>query len=290
MEVAILSAKSALYHPNKRLLEASKSLGLEAKVVHPKELYVQSSKEIFFKNKPEPFKVVLVRIGSTINSFATALISSMEESGIRVISRTKAIGLARHKFLSLIRLSEAGIAVPKSYFVSNKKNLLRAIKRLGGLPVVLKAPSGRQGEGVWLLNSLEEIDVLLGQIEPAINGLVVQEFLGNGKAHHLRCLVVGGRVLGTVCLIPKKGEFRANVHMGAKGVDFGSDIEIEKIAVTTTELLGLEIAGIDMIECKGRVYVLEANYSPGFRGFEKATGIDVASHIMGYIKQQADQR
>lgn len=290
MSVAILTARSALFHPNRRLLEAARALGVDAKIVHPKELYVEESGGLYFKNRKHSFEAVLVRIGSTINPFAMALIRSVEENGIRVISRFRSIELAKNKFLSLIRLRKAGIAVPKSYFVSNKNNLWYVVYRMGGLPVVLKAPSGRQGEGVWLVKEMEEADTVIEKVRPTINGMLVQEFLGDKKTLHLRCLVVGGKVLGTVSLIPKRGEFRANVHMGARAKSFGPDPEIDKIALTTTSALGLEIAGVDMIEYKGRIYVLEANYSPGFRGFEKATGVDVAGSIMNYIKQQLVQR
>lgn len=284
MSLAILTARSGLFHPNKRLLEAAAKLRMKTCLIHPKDLVLGSDKAILWKKGRLKVSTVLVRIGSTINPYAMALVRALEDAGIMVISRPESIRVARHKFLSLMKLKERGILVPKSYFVSNKKNLLYAIRRLGGLPVVIKASWGRQGEGVWLVRRMEEVDELMGKVNAPLNGLVVQEFLNGKEVMHIRCLVVGDRSIGAMALVPKRGEFRANVHMGAKGMLLRPDKDIEEVASLSSKTLGLEVAGVDLIRSDGQVYVLEVNYSPGFRGFEKVTGVDVAGHIMEYIR------
>ncbi|MFN3534477.1 MAG: RimK family alpha-L-glutamate ligase [Desulfatiglandales bacterium] len=285
MRLAIISAKSGLFHPNKRLLEASKGSNVEAFLLHPKGLLTSQDRVISYRDRGLHLDVALIRIGATINPYAMAVVRAMESSGVRVISRPEAIELARHKFLSLSWLHKGGIRVPESYLVSNKKNLGCALRRLGGPPVVLKATSGRQGEGVWLLNEISEMEELIYDQQAHKSGIVAQEYIDGREVENLRLFVVGGRVIGGLRFIPKRGEFRANFHMGAKAFPVSPDKELESIALKTSHILGLEIAGVDMVLSDGVPYVLEANYSPGFRAFEEVTGIDVAKCIIEYIKE-----
>jgi len=282
--IGILSARTRLFHPNKRLLEAAKALGLKAYLIHPKDLILTSLQGCLWKNKPLSFEALLVRIGSTINPYALALLNGLEGLGIKVISPTKAIELAMHKFLSIQKLLINGISCPKTLYVSNIRNLKKAVEILGGPPVVLKAPSGRQGETVSLLKDMSELEDIAKTYNLRFNGVVVQEFIQSKEKEDIRCLVVGKECLGAIRLVPKRGEFRANYHLGAKAYVKDLTREIEEIAIKSKEILGLQIAGVDMIISNGSVYVIEVNYSPGFRGFEKVTKIDVATKIMDYVK------
>jgi len=284
--VGILSAKNKLFHPNKRLLEAGRALGLEVHLIHPKDLILTSSQGCLWKGKALSVDGVLVRIGSTINPYAMAVLKGLEGLGIDVISPSKAIALAMHKYLSIQMLLTNGINCPRTFYVSNIRNLRKAVEILGGLPVVLKAPSGRQGETVSLLKDMAELKDIEKAYDMRFNGLIVQEFVQPTEKEDIRCLVVGERVIGGVRLVPRKGEFRANYHLGAKA--YAKDItrEIKEIAIKSKEVLGLQIAGVDMIATKDCCYVIEVNYSPGFRGFEKVTKIDVATEMMAYVRDK----
>ncbi|MGB6011098.1 MAG: 30S ribosomal protein S6--L-glutamate ligase, partial [Desulfobacterales bacterium] len=97
-------------------------------------------------------------------------------------------------------------------------------------------------------------------------------------------LVVGGKIAGAIELWPREGDFRANIHLGGESRPKDLSHELEDIALKATDALGLEIAGVDLIlDQNGRINVIEVNYSPGFRGMEAATGLDIAGRIVNYL-------
>ncbi|MEE9612482.1 MAG: RimK family alpha-L-glutamate ligase, partial [Desulfatiglandales bacterium] len=191
--------------------------------------------------------------------------------------------LARNKFLTLQTLFRNAIPVPESRYASNWLHFEKAVSRLGGLPVVIKALSSRQGRGVFLIDSVEKYKPLLNDFLSTGHGVLIQEFIPPEKRKDIRLMVVDKKVAGAMALIPRKGDFRANIHRDARAEKIRLTKEMSRLAIKSTQALGLDISGVDMIEQDNSLRVIDVNYSPGFKGLEKCTGKDVAAEIIKYV-------
>ncbi|MBW1786739.1 MAG: RimK family alpha-L-glutamate ligase [Deltaproteobacteria bacterium] len=287
MRIGILSARSAGYHPNRRLLEAGRRQGQDMRLVHPKGCLCDMGIE-GAGSMPSPIGIrldaLLPRIGGTINPYARNLLRHFELSGIPLVNDSAAVGLACDKCRTLQRLSEKGIPIIDTFYVSNAGNLRKAVARLGGYPVVVKTPKGRQGAGVILVDSAATAQFAAHHASAAVHGLLVQRFVPPKGRTDLRVFVLGTGAAAAVKLTPKKGEFRTNFHLKAVGEPAALSDDISRLAVRSSRALGLEISGVDIIlDAQGNPGVVEVNYAPGFRGFEALTGMDIASRIISYV-------
>lgn len=290
MKIGILSMRGRGYHPNRRLFEASALLGHHAFLVDPTRCIPEirdGSCGLRCGGKVLRPDVLLPRLGATIKDFSVTLIRHAEESGIRVINGHRAILLARNKFLTLQRLGAEGLPVPDTCLVTNRKNLDLAVSRLGGYPVVVKTVDSRQGMGVALLDSPLTGGFIIHTFEEKRRGLMVQRYIPPEGRADIRAFVLGGRVAAAVQVSARRGEFRANVHLGGRSRKITLPESLERLAVSAARALGLEIAGVDLIvDPLGRPWILEVNYSPGFRGLEASTGLDIASHIIRHATEE----
>jgi ribosomal protein S6--L-glutamate ligase len=286
MHIGILTARGRNYHPNRRLLGASSTLGHRVTLIHPKTCLseVQGSRlGVLGSTGLRGIDVLLPRIGATINEYALGLVRHFELGGLRVVNGFHSILLARNKFLTLQTLVSNGIPVPRSYYVSNFENFHKAVAELGGYPVVAKTPNSRQGSGVLLVGSRVTADFIIHNLHNQRHGLVVQEYIPPKERKDLRAFVLGEEVVAAMELEPNRGDFRANVHLKGRGRSVNLDTELSGLAVKAARALGLEISGTDIIlDAKASPKVIEVNYSPGFRGLEAASGLDVASRIIEY--------
>ncbi len=290
MHIGILTARNPEYHPNRRLVEAGSELGHRVTLIHPKNCL-----SAIFSGKPrlemalseDHPKVLLPRIGATINDYALALVRHFEQTGMRVVNGFQSILLARNKFLTLQTLASHGIPVPDSHFVSNIKNFEKSVAELGGYPVVVKTPNSRQGKGVLLVESSLTAQSIMDQLEAKKQGLLVQEFIGVEGRKDIRAFVLGGKVIGAMTLKPQDGDFRSNVHQNGSPKVITLNKKLEQLALESSRALGLEISGSDIIvDGNGNPRVIEANYTPGFKGFEAATGLDIGAEIIQYVTQK----
>jgi ribosomal protein S6--L-glutamate ligase len=289
MHIGLLSVRDPGYHPNGRLMEAGHRLGHTVTLVNPitRCPFIRKGRLGLDPPSDDPQIDVLVpRMGATIKEYALTMVRHFECMGIRVVNGFEAIQWARNKFLSLQRLAGEGIPVPDSFHISNPEDLERAVEALGGYPVVLKTLSSRQGSGVTLLDSALTAAFILHNYSEKGQGLMVQEYLPPHDRRDLRAFVLGDQVVAAMELRPKEEDFRANVHLKGTQKPVTLPEALERLAVRAARILGLEIAGADiLLDSRGAPKVLELNYSPGFRGLEECTGQDIASAIIRYITQ-----
>ena len=294
MIIGILSVKNHRYHPNRRLLEAAKALKHQALILHPGKLFMginDAGLGIVHITRRFRVDVVIPRIGATIKEYGLSMIRHLELLGIPVINNYSAILLARNKFLSLQTLSRQGMPVPETRYASNGSNFDKAVFDLGGFPVVIKASSGRQGEGVFRMDTPKKSRHLLKNLLNKGRGVLIQEFIPPENRKDIRVLVVGEKVVGAMALKPRKGDFRANIHLSGLAEKTSLTKDMTALALNSTKALGLDIAGVDMIEeSSGDLRVIEVNYAPGFRGLESCTGEDVASEIIRYAAREGNSR
>jgi len=289
MVIGILSVRDRAYHPNQRLIEAASQSGHGVRIIHTRDCFSEidhSRLELKIEGSDRP-DILLPRIGATINDYALGVVRHFELADVPVVNGFHAILLARNKFLTLQTLACNGVNVPDTYLVVNLQGFEGAVKGLGGYPVVAKMPSSRQGSGVVLVESKVVAEFVMHNLQDNSRGLLVQEYIAPRGRREIRAFVIGDRVTGAMELIPNPDDFRSNIHLVGQGKGVTLDPKLSELAVRSAKILGLEIAGTDIIVGEdGAPRVIEVNYSPGFRGLEKATGLDIASEIVGYVEDK----
>ncbi len=285
MHIGILSVRDEAYHPNQRLMAAAVQTGHGISLIHTRDCLscIRDGRPTLQLPQDGLPDILLPRIGATINDYALSVVRHFELSGVRVVNGFESILMARNKFMGLQILAARGISVPDSYLVVTREGFERAVEQLGGYPVVAKMPSSRQGNGVIRVASQATASFVMHNLQDNTRGILVQEYIPPEGRTDIRAFVLGDRVLGAMALKPSPADFRTNIHLTGQGQMIELNPNLSKLAVRSSRTLGLEISGTDIIIDKNGVpKVIEVNYSPGFRGLEQATGIDIAEQIIHY--------
>jgi ribosomal protein S6--L-glutamate ligase len=286
MKIAILSRNSRLYS-TLRLVEAARKRGHRVRVLDPLRCYMRIAAgafEIHYKGRTlRGLDVVIPRIGASVTFYGTAVLRQFEMMGVATPNSAEAILRARDKLHSLQLLARDRIGLPTTVFGDNPDDTTDLLKMLGEPPHVIKLNEGAQGQGVLLA---EKRSAAQGMIE-AFRGLyanfLVQEFIREASGADLRCFVVGGKVVAAMQRQASDGDFRANLHRGGTATPVElTPVEIE-MAVHAAAVMGLGIAGVDLLRSRRGPLVLEVNSSPGLEGIEAATGVDVAGAIIEHV-------
>lgn len=288
MKIVILSRNPHLYS-TKRLVEAGEKKGHEMLVIdHSKcDLVIEKKNPaIFYKgNKLEHVDAVIPRIGASVTFYGTAVVRQFEMMKVFTAIESQALVRSRDKLRSLQILSRAGLGLPKTVFSNYSRNVKDIIRNAGGAPVVIKLLEGTQGLGVVLA----ETDSAAESVIEAFNGLkarvIVQEYVSESKGSDIRAFVVDGVVVGAMKRQGKPGEFRSNLHRGGTASIIELSEDQENAALKAARVMGLGIAGVDMLQSKHGPLILEVNSSPGLEGIEAATGRDIANNIIRYVER-----
>ncbi len=241
---------------------------------------------IFYKgNKLEHVDAVIPRIGASVTFYGTAVVRQFEMMKVFTAIESQALVRSRDKLRSLQILSRAGLGLPKTVFSNYSRNVKDIIRNAGGAPVVIKLLEGTQGLGVVLA----ETDSAAESVIEAFNGLkarvIVQEYVSESKGSDIRAFVVDGVVVGAMKRQGKPGEFRSNLHRGGTASIIELSEDQENAALKAARVMGLGIAGVDMLQSKHGPLILEVNSSPGLEGIEAATGRDIANSIIRYVER-----
>ncbi|OFZ54691.1 MAG: hypothetical protein A2428_15930 [Bdellovibrionales bacterium RIFOXYC1_FULL_54_43] len=288
MRIAILSRNKNL-HSIRRLLQEARKVKLHCDVIDPLDcqLAVDGKKScILIGNEVLPrYDVVLPRIGASITDYGIAVVKQFEGQGTVTVNSSKAIAESRDKMSCLQVLSNAGLRVPKTVLTRNTRGGMKAaIERVNGMPVVLKILKGTQGLGVMLVHS----PVSLGSVMETFHGLdqevIIQQFIAEGAGRDYRAFVIGNRVAAAMMRTAPEGEFRTNIHRGGEGKLVKLPKNFERAAIRATKVLGLQIAGVDLMESRSGPLVIEVNSSPGFEGIERATGLNIGAAIIKHMR------
>ncbi len=289
MILFVLSRNSRLYS-TRRLVEAGQKMGHEVYVRDPLKftIQVQDPPSLIYLSKPivKPHAVI-PRIGASITYFGSAVVRQFEQMGIFAVNDARGISNSRDKLRALQILSRH-LKLPRTAFVRRKEEILKAIDGLGGVPVVIKVIEGTQGVGVVLARDLNSAHAIIELLQSARQNILIQEFVKESAGTDIRAFVVGGRVVAAMRRTSSDpAEFRANVHRGAKAERVKLSPELEKAAIQAAELVGLNVAGVDLLESSKGPLVLEVNSSPGLEAIERATGVDIAGEIIQFVEMRA---
>ena len=291
MKLAILSRSPSAYS-TRRLKEAALQRNHDVKVLDTLKFAIDLQRgepELYFRTKPlSHYDAVLPRIGASITYYGTAVVRQFQEMDVFCANTAAGIMDSRDKLRSLQILSRHHIGIPRTTFVRDKKDVLPAIQRVGGAPVIIKLIEGTQGIGVLLAESTKAAESIIELLQSQKQNVLIQKFVAESKGRDVRAFVVGDRVVAAMRRVAQGQEFRSNVHRGgiAEPIDLPADYEAT--AVRSAQILGLRVAGVDMLEGADGPQIMEVNSSPGLEGIETCTGLDIAGAVIDYIAAQVD--
>ncbi|HMJ14958.1 MAG TPA: RimK family alpha-L-glutamate ligase [Polyangiaceae bacterium] len=289
MKIAILSRSPGAYS-TRRLKEACIQRGHAVRVLNTLRfgMLVESGQpDLFYCNKRvSRYDAVIPRIGASISMFGTAVVRQFEQMGVFTLNSSQAISVSRDKLRSVQVLSRHAIGIPPTAFVRDRRSVLAAIDQVGGAPVIIKLLEGTQGIGVILAESTPVAEAIIETLQSARQNVLVQKFVKESKGRDMRAFVVGDRVVAAMRRVAVGEEFRANVHRGGRAEPVQLDSLFERTAIHAAQIMGLRVAGVDMLETANGPQILEVNSSPGLEGIETATQIDVASAILEHLEEQ----
>ncbi|MEV5000605.1 RimK family alpha-L-glutamate ligase [Nocardioides sp. LML1-1-1.1] len=289
MKLAILSRAPRSYS-TQRLRTAALDRGHDVKVLNTLRFGIDLSgdlPDLQFRGKQlSDYDAVLPRIGNSITYFGTAVVRQFEQMDVYTPNTANGISNSRDKLRASQILSRHNIGMPATTFVRDRADVIPAIERVGGAPVVIKLLEGTQGIGVILAPDIKVAEAIIETLQSTKQQVLIQRFVKESRGRDIRALVVGDRVVAAMRRVAQGDEFRSNVHRGGSVERVELDPEYERVAVRAAQIMGLKVAGVDMLEGDEGPLVMEVNSSPGLEGIEQATKLDVAGAIIDYIDNQ----
>ncbi len=294
MKIAILSNGNANYS-TRRLVAEAEQRGHQVRVIKYKDCYLSLDEKhpnIFYRGeKLSSYDAIIPRIANSMTRYGCAIVRQFEMQGAWTASSSIAISRARDKLRSQQILTKAGIDTPKTLVSRNTADIDDLIEQIG-LPVIIKLATSTHGNGVVLAETKKAAKSALQAFylynEDGTN-ILLQEYVKESAGVDIRAFVVGSRVVASMKRQSLDDDFRSNLHKGGEGTSVKLTPEEKRIVVKAAKVMGLHIAGVDLMRSERGPLVLEVNASPGF-GIEKVTGRNVAEKIIEYIEHNASRR
>jgi len=288
MKIAILSRNPRLYSTS-RLVNAARERGHEVRVVNTLRCYnniASHRPSVHYRGEVlEGFDAVIPRIGASVTFYGTAVLRQFEMMGVFPVNESVAISRSRDKLRATQLLSRKGIGLPVTGFAHSPDDVDDLIKMVGGPPLVVKLLEGTQGVGVVLAETYKAAESVIQAFMGLDAEIMVQEFIREARGADIRCLVVGGKVVASMKRQAGEGEFRSNLHRGGQATLIRITPEERSTAVRAAKVMGLNVAGVDLLRSNHGPVVMEVNSSPGLKGIELASGKDIAGQIIQFIEK-----
>jgi ribosomal protein S6--L-glutamate ligase len=293
MKIAILSRNAKLYS-TVRLVEAARSRGHRVRVLDPLRCYMRiepGNFAVHYKGRAlADYDAVIPRVGASITFYGTAVLRQFEMMGVFTPNSSDAILRARDKLRCLQLLARETIGLPATVFGDNPDDTNDLLAMLGDPPHVIKLNEGSQGQGVLLAEKRSASQSVIEAFRGLYANFLVQEFIREANGADIRCFVVGGKVVAAMRRQGREGEFRSNLHRGGSASAAQLNAAEVDTALRAARVMGLNVAGVDLLRSKRGPLVLEVNSSPGLEGIEAATGIDVAGEVIEYLVRRVRKR
>lgn len=288
MKIALLSRNRKLYS-SRRLIEAATERGHEVKVLDALRCYMNIASHkptIHYKGEElTGFDAVIPRIGASITFYGTSVLRQFEVMGVYPLNESVAISRSRDKLRSMQLLSRRGLGMPVTGFANKPDDVKDLIKMVGGAPLVIKLLEGTQGIGVVLAETAKAAESVIEAFMGVKADILVQEYIKEAGGADIRCFVIGGKVVAAMKRQAIAGEFRSNLHRGGSASLIKITPEERSTAVRAARIMGLNVAGVDILRSNHGPVIMEVNSSPGLEGIEDATGKDVAGQIISFMEK-----
>jgi ribosomal protein S6--L-glutamate ligase len=294
LRIVVLASNPDLYS-NKRLIEAGQERGHDMRFVNVGQCYMNispTSPEVHYRGGEVLHQVdaIIPRIRPSMTFYGCAVVRQFQSTGAFCQNDSVSIAKSRDKLRSLQILSNEAIPMPITGFAHSPMDTADIIRMVGGAPLVVKLLEGTQGKGVVLAETNKAAESVINAFKSLHANILVQEFVKEAGGRDIRCFVVDGKVVGSMQRQAKAGEFRANLHLGGHASAIKITPEERKIAINAARIMGLQVAGVDIIRSKDGPKVLEINSSPGLEGIESVTGKDIAGLMIEAIEKQVQRR
>lgn len=293
MNIGILSRNRRLYS-TKRLVEAAKERGHDTRVIDVLKCYMNITANdpcVYYQHGEDvevlQFDAVIPRIGASITAYGCAVLRQFEVAHVYSINESIAITRSRDKLRAHQLLARKGIGQPVTSYAHSAKATDKLIESVGGAPLILKLTESTHGNGVLLAETKKAAEALINAFRGVGSDFLVQEFIKEAGGSDIRCFVVGDKVIAAMQRKAPKGEYRSNLHRGGTAEVVKLRPEERRLAVKAAKVMGLDLAGVDILRSSHGPLVIEVNSSPGLEGIESATGIDVADKIIEYIEKDS---
>ncbi|ADE36604.1 30S ribosomal protein S6--L-glutamate ligase [Methanohalophilus mahii] len=290
MKIALLSRNKKLYS-TRRLIEAAEEKGHEIQVIDVLRAYMNITSHkpsIHYKGEElNDFDAVIPRIGASVTFYGAAVLRQFEMMGVFPLNESVALTRSRDKLRSLQLLSRRGIGLPVTVYASKPDDVKDMVKMVGGAPLVVKILEGTQGIGVVLAETQKAAESIIEGFMGVNANILVQEYIKESKGVDIRCFVIGGKVVASMKRQGPKGEFRSNIHRGGTATSIRITPEERSTAVRAAKIMGLNVAGVDLLRSNHGPVVMEVNSSPGLEGIESTTGKDIAGMVIDYIEKNS---
>jgi ribosomal protein S6--L-glutamate ligase len=290
MRIVILSRQESLYS-TRALVDAARARGHDVQVMDTLQFDIRVTRrnpELFYQGEPiGTVDAVIPRIGASITFYGLAVVRQFEMMGVYCVNESQAIARSRDKLRCLQLLSRHDIGLPPTIFTRQADHVAGCIERVEGPPVVVKLLEGTQGVGVVLAESARAATSVIEAFHGLEQNILIQKFIPEAKGADIRALVVGRKVVAAMKRKAVAGEFRSNLHRGGKARRVRLPAEYRRTALAAARVLGLRVAGVDLIESNEGPMVMEVNSSPGLEGIQKTTSVDVAASIIEMIEREA---
>lgn len=298
MKIGILtfvSRKQKLAKGTKSIIKEAKDRGHTVKVFYaPKVgLGFGNGKKLMHNGKkvdPQKYDVIVVRPGFTKDpSVNSSVIKQFQLAGFYVLNGYVGVFRAKNKIRTLQMLDHFGVAVPKTVVVEDPNLLEQAAHELK-FPVIIKSIYGTHGRGVFIAESKRSLSPIVEYLVAKEKGPAsVQEYIGEAKGKDLRVFVLGKKIIAAMERVAKSGEFRSNFHKGGSVGAADLSPEERKMSLRAADVMGLDIAGVDILRTKTGPKVIEVNSNPGFQGLSKASGIKIQEKIVNFIEHRVEK-
>jgi ribosomal protein S6--L-glutamate ligase len=290
MKIAILSRNKRLYS-TRRLVEAAKARGHDVSVVDVLRCYMNiapHNPEIHYRGqKLQGFDAIIPRIGASVTFYGAAVVRQFEMMGTYSLNESVAITRSRDKLRAHQLLARKGIGMPVTGFAHSPDDTADLVDLVGGAPCVVKLTEGTQGRGIVLCETDKAAESVIEAFRDLDAYFLVQEFVEEARGADIRCFVIGGRVVAAMMRQAKPGEFRSNLHRGGVAAKVKITPEERSTAVRAAKIMGLNVAGVDILRSNHGPVVMEVNSSPGLEGIESVSGVDIASRIVEFVEKNA---
>ncbi len=291
MKIAVLSRNPRLYS-TRRLVEAGEQRGHQMQVIDTLRAYMNIAShkpQIHYRGQPlEGFDAVIPRIGASVTFYGCAVLRQFEMMGVYPLNESVAISRSRDKLRALQLLSRKGIGLPVTGFAHSPDDIPDLIQMVNGAPLVIKVLEGTQGMGVVLAETHKAAESVIEAFLGLKQDIMVQEYIKEAGGADIRCFVVGDRVIAAMKRQAKPGEFRSNLHRGGSASLIKITPEERSTAIRAAKVMGLAVAGVDILRSHHGPLVMEVNSSPGLEGIELTTGKDVAGMILAHLEKHAE--
>ncbi|KDM93288.1 30S ribosomal protein S6--L-glutamate ligase [Photobacterium galatheae] len=290
MKIGILSRNAKLYS-TRRLIEACQERDHQVEVIDALRCYMNINSDkpsIHAKGQDlSGFDAIIPRIGASVTFYGCAVLRQFEMMGVFPVNESVAITRSRDKLRSLQLLSRKGVGMPITGFASKPDDIDDLLEMIGGAPVVIKLLEGTQGIGVVLAETRKAAESVIEAFLGLRANIMVQEYIKEAGGADIRCFVIGDKVIAAMKRQGAEGEFRSNLHRGGSASLVRITPEERRTAVLAAKVMGLRVAGVDLLRSQRGPLVMEVNSSPGLEGIEQATGKDIAGMIIQYIESTA---